>query len=139
MNPPFIILEHPSDLGIEAYGRSMEEMFMNASLGLVSVITDVFGVYQNVERKIMVQGLDRENLLIRWLNELLYLFHVEKLIIRDVRFTKIADRSLEAVVTGELYNPARHELKLDIKAITYHQLKIEEIDGTWTGRVFVDV
>ena len=139
LDPQFIILEHPSDLGIEAYGHTMEEMFTNAALGVVSIITEPSQVNQKLERQITLQALDRENLLVRWLNEILFLFHGEKFLVQKVRFETLTDRSLKADVFGEMMDPSRHELKLDIKAVTYHQLKIEDHQDKWTARVFVDV
>ena len=139
MKAPFEILEHPSDLGIEAHGKSMDELFRNMALGLISVIAGTSKIQTSEYREVFVPAIDRENLLVRWLTEILFLYDANKFLTADVRFESISDTSLKATVFGERYDALKHTLKLDVKAITYHQLKIDEKDGEWTGRVFIDI
>jgi SHS2 domain-containing protein len=139
LKPPFVILEHPSDLGIEAHGSSMEEMFRNAAHGFMSVVAGTSKIESRENRLIELQAIDREILLVRWLTEILYLYDAEKYLTADVQFETLSDTFLKANLFGETYNHSKHELKLDVKAITYHQLEIEEHDGDWTGRIFLDV
>lgn len=133
------ILDHPSDAGIKAQGGSLEETFCNAALGLISIIAGTSEIALREERTVTLRAIDRENLLVRWLTEVLYLFDAEKFLTGDARFDLFTDTSLKACVKGEPYNAVKHELHLDVKAITYHQLKIEESDGLWTARIFVDI
>jgi SHS2 domain-containing protein len=139
LKPPFEILEHPSDLGIEANGSTIQEMFRNAAQGLMAVITDETKIEVLQERKVEISSIDRENLLVRWLTEILYLYDAKKFLTGNVKFDILCNTSLKATLFGEFCDPAKHELKLDVKAITYHQLKIEERNGFWTARVFVDI
>jgi SHS2 domain-containing protein len=139
LKPPFEILEHPSDLGIEAHGATMAETFQNAAHGLMSVIAGASLIEPEEERLISLTGLDRENLFVRWMSEILFLYDAEKFLTTDVTFAVINDTSLKATILGQIYDATKHELKLDVKAITYHQLMIEEIDRSWTARVFVDI
>jgi SHS2 domain-containing protein len=136
---PFEILEHPSDLGIEAHGKSMDELFRNMALGLMSVIAGKSKIQTSEHREVFIPAIDRENLLVRWLTEILYLYEANKFLTADVRFESLSDTSLKATVLGERYDVLKHTLKLDVKAITYHQLKIYEKDGRWIGRIFVDI
>ncbi len=139
MKQPFEILEHPSDLGIEAHGNSMQEVFRNAAHGFMSVIAGASKIKSCENRSIVLQALDRENLMVRWLTEILYLYDAEKFLTADVKFETLTDTLLKANLHGEPYDASRHELKLDVKAITYHQLKVEGHDGDWIARVFVDI
>ena len=139
MMPSFEILEHPSDLGIEAYGKSIEEIYRNAALGLMSVIAGTSKIEPREERLISISAIDRENMLVRWLTEVLYLYDAEKFLTSGVEFLIVNETLLKAKIFGEQYVESKHDLKLDIKAITYHQLKIEERDGEWKARVFVDI
>jgi SHS2 domain-containing protein len=139
VKPPFEILEHPSDLGIEAHGSSMQELFQNAANGFMSVVAGTSKIESNQNRSIELQATDRENLLVRWLTEILYLYDAEKFLTADVKFEILTDTFLKANLFGEPYDISKHELKLDVKAITYHQLKVEDHDGDWTARVFVDI
>jgi SHS2 domain-containing protein len=139
VKPPFEILEHPSDLGIEAHGSSMQELFQNAAHGFMSVVAGTSKIEPRQNRTIELQALDRENLMVRWLTEILYLYDAEKFLTADVKFETLTDTLLKANILGEPYDVSKHELKLDVKAITYHQLKVEDHDGDWIARVFVDI
>jgi SHS2 domain-containing protein len=139
LKPPFEILEHPSDLGIEAHGATMAEAFRNAAHGLMSVIAGSSKIESNEERVISLVALDCENLLVRWLTEILFLYDAEKFLTADAKFDMLNNISLKATVLGQKYDPLNHELTLDIKAITYHKLMVEKLDDIWTARVFVDI
>ncbi len=139
MKSLFKILEHPSDLGIEAYGTSMQEVFRNAAIGLVSVAAGASKIVPRQERIVAIKALDRENLMVRWLTEVLYLYDAEKFLCADVEFETLTDISLKACLLGEPYDESKHELKIDIKAVTYHQLSIEDHNGEWIAQVYVDV
>jgi SHS2 domain-containing protein len=135
----FEILEHPSDIGIEARGATMAEAFQNAALGLMSIIAGPSRIESNDERFISLLALDRENLLVRWLTEILYFADAEKFLAADARFMMINDTSLKATVLGQQYDASKHELKLDVKAITYHKLMVDKVNDIWIARVFVDI
>jgi SHS2 domain-containing protein len=139
LKPPFEILEHPSDLGIEARGETMAEAFRNAAAGLMSVIAGSSTIEATEERSISLRALDRENLLVRWLTEILFLYDAEKFLTADAKFDSINATSLKATIFGQQVDASKHELKLDIKAITYHQLMVEKIGDSWIARVFVDI
>jgi SHS2 domain-containing protein len=139
LKPPFEILEHPSDLGIEARGATMAEAFRNAARGLMSVIAGSSKIESYEERLISIVALDRENLLVRWLTEILFLYDAEKFLTADAKITMMNNTSLKATILGQQFNASNHELKLDIKAITYHKLKVEKLDDIWIARVFVDI
>ena len=117
----------------------MREVFLNAAHGLISIVAGSSKIEPRQKRSIALQALDRENLLVRWLAEILYLYGAEKFLTADVQFEILTDTLIKANLLGEPYNASKHELKLDVKAITYHQLKMEDHLGTWTARVFVDI
>jgi SHS2 domain-containing protein len=139
VKPPFEILEHPSDLGIEAHGDSIQELFRNAARGLMSVIAGASRIEPQQEKSVFIPAIDRENLMVRWLTEILYLYDAEKFLTADVKYETLNDTLLKATLLGEPYDASKHELKLDVKAITYHQLSISERNGMWTARIFVDI
>jgi len=133
------ILEHPSDLGIEASGRTVGEAFEQAALGLISVIAESENIESLDERKVTVQAQDYENLLVKWLSEILYLYDGEDYLLKEAKVESISPRKLIARVSGEKYDPEKHKLKMDVKAVTYHQLSIEMSDTITTVRVFLDI
>jgi SHS2 domain-containing protein len=139
LKPPFEILEHPSDLGIEARGATMAEAFQNAAHGLMSIIAGSSKIKPCDKRSISIVALDRENLLVRWLSEVLYLYDAEKFLSADFKFETLTDTSLQATILGQQASTSSHELILDVKAITYHNLKVQKLEEFWIVRVYLDI
>jgi SHS2 domain-containing protein len=139
LKPLFEILEHPSDLGIEARGATMEEAFQHAAFGLMSIIAGSSKIEADEKRLISIQARDRENLLVRWLSEILYLYDAEKFLTADTKVERMNNTSLNATILGQQFDASKHELKLDVKAITYHNLMVEHLNDIWITRVFVDI
>jgi SHS2 domain-containing protein len=129
MNLKFEILDHTADTGIIAYGENLEKAFENTALGMFSLITELKNIKKDQTRKINVSATDRDNLLINWLNELIYLFDVDNLVFSNFDIIRLTDTTISATAYGEKVDLSRHEIKTGIKAATYHMLKIEENDG----------
>jgi len=125
----FEILDHTADVGIAAYGHSMEEVFCNAAYGMLSVITDLEGVKETTHRRIETEAPTSDELLVAWLNELIYLFDAERFIFSRFEISHLASDHLEATAYGEPIDHARHRLKTEVKAATYHLLELKEIPG----------
>ncbi len=128
----FEVFEHTADTGVIAYGKDLKEAFINAARGMFSIITDINAIENLDSRKISITSSDRESLLVNWLNELIYLFDVDNLLLGKFEITHLDDTSLSAVAYGQKADPEIHELKTGIKAATYHML---EINGNDTCRV----
>ena len=139
MRPSFRIIEHPSDLGIEARGNTLEEVFVVAARGLMSVILDTSALGAGETRDVLLSASDREQLLVRWLGEILYLYDGQNFAARDFSIQEMTDVSLRAVVRGETVSPGRHRMILDVKAVTYHQLAFREDEKGISVRVFLDI
>ncbi len=131
--------DHTADLGIRAYGHSLEELFVNAAYALFDQLTDLRKVREEMSREISLQGADREDLFVRWLGELLYLCEVHGFLFKKFSFSRLEPASLQAVAEGETFDPARHRFKTEIKAVTYHRVEVKEKDGKWEGRVVFDL
>ncbi len=119
------LIEHTADMGIKAGGNTLAEAFTNAACGLFSIITDISSVRESESRTVNVKGIDLENLLFNWINELIYIFDVEHLLLRRFEITDMTEMSLKAVCYGEKYNPDVHELKLGVKSATFHMLTVD--------------
>jgi SHS2 domain-containing protein len=135
------ILPHTADGKFQAFGRTLEEAFGNAALATASLMWDWSTIEPKVHHFIHVSGIDREQLLVKFLGEVIYLFETKRFLLGKVDGLRIRPQfeglSLEAVLGGETLLP-RHELTGDVKAVTYHDLKIEERDG-FTVQVVVDM
>jgi SHS2 domain-containing protein len=135
----FKILEHTADIGIIAYGEDISEAFVNAAEGLFSLIIDPKEVSVKKSREIAVTAPDREALLVNWLNELIYLLDAEGVLFKDFEIIEITETALKAKGYGEKINTKKHHLKREVKAATYHQLKIEQTTDGWRAQVIFDI
>ena len=129
MNKDFEIIEHTADAGIRAYGSDIKEVFVNAARGLFSLITELDDVVEAEYRDIELTAPDEENLLVEWLNELIYLFDAENILFKRFDISEIDNTKLKVRSYGERVDTSRHQLKTGVKAATYHMLKIERDDG----------
>jgi SHS2 domain-containing protein len=131
--------EHTADLGLRVRAASQEELFAEAARGLFEMIVPELEAVRPVQtRKFSVAGSDRDYLLFDWLNELLYVFDTERLLFSqfDVRLT---EEGLTATARGEPLDPRRHQLDHEVKAITYHGLRVERDADGWLAEVIVDI
>jgi len=135
----YILFDHTADLGLEVYGDDEGELFCNAAFALFDIMYDTEAVAVRVRRDMAVEGSDREDLLVNFLRELLYLCNGEGLLLKEFIMLRFGDHRLEGTVGGERYDPDRHRLHQEIKAVTYHQVRVEETGGGWKGRVIFDV
>lgn len=132
----FDIIEHTADTGIIAYGSDLKEAFANAAHAMFSMIADLEAVNEEVCRQIEAEAADRDGLLVSWLNELLYLFDVERIVFKRFEVAELGETRIRADGYGEPVDPSRHGLKSGVKAATYHMLKIEEDDGCRVRVIF---
>jgi SHS2 domain-containing protein len=137
--PPFRILEHTADIGFEAFGRSREEVFANAARALLSIIVDLDSVEPTQEVGIERAAPDAPSLLVDWLSEILYLYDAEGWLLSKFRFDRLEETKLAARARGEKFHPGRHKVNLLVKAVTYHQLVLEETPEGWRAQVYVDI
>lgn len=125
----FEIIEHTADIGIAAYGNDLKKAFANAAYGLFSLMVDLKDVGDTLCREVKVTAETQEDLLVAWLNELLYIFEVENVLFGRFRIDEFTETRLRSKCYGELIDPARHKIKMGVKATTYHMLKIERKNG----------
>jgi SHS2 domain-containing protein len=132
-------LDHTGDLGIRVWATDITGLFQEAARALFAIITDLDKVEVHMNLEVAVQGSGREELLVAWLNELLYLHEVKDLLFCDVAIEEIDEKSVKGVAMGEEFHKGRHAIKTSIKAVTYHQLKVREKDGRWQAQVILDI
>jgi len=136
---PFRTLEHTADVGFEAFGATREEVFANAARALINLIVDLDTINPREEVTLHIHGPDAESVLVNWLSELLYLQDAEGWLFRDFEIQSLHDDSLSALARGEKFQSSRHQVKLLVKAITYHQLALEKTSQGWRAQVYVDI
>ncbi|NVL90472.1 MAG: archease [Desulfobacterales bacterium] len=139
MSKKYEFIEHTADLGFKAYGAGLEELFAHAAEALFETLVSLESIKEREERSIEVEADALDDLMVSWLGELLYLYDTEGLLFKGFQVKQIENNRLEANVRGEILDLARHEIKTEIKAVTYHQLYVKKIGGTWEARVIFDI
>ena len=129
MEKDFEIVNHTADVGIIAYGASINQAFANAARALFSLITELDNVEEVLHRDIELIAPDQESLLVEWLNELIYLFDVENIVFKRFDITQLNNKRLKARSYGEKVDSSKHRLKIGVKAATYHMLKVDKDNG----------
>ena len=125
----FEVIDHTADVGLLAYGSDLKEALANLACGMFSLIAELDKVRESQHMDIEVNSTDRESLIVDWLNELLYVFDVEHIVFSRFDIVHLGETSLNARVYGEKVDRSRHTLKREVKAATYHSLKIVEENG----------
>jgi len=133
------LLDHTADLGIEVDGSSLEELFSRAGEAIFELMVDLDTVETLESRNLVIEGADLPDLWINFLREVLYLWGGEGLLMKKVHVTNLTDTSLEATLDGEPYDSRRHDLNMEIKAVTYHQAEVVRTPEGWKGKVIFDV
>ncbi len=139
MKRGYVILDHPADMGIEAYGKNLKEAFEEAAIALNSIILDLTTVEPIQHRKIEIKASDYEHLLVKWLSEILYLYDGDNFVCCEFDIEDLNPNFLKAEVKGEIFNNQKHQTKLDVKAVTYHQILVCENSERGLVRVFLDI
>lgn len=135
----FDIIEHTADTGVVAYGADLKEAFGNVACGMFSLMADLEAVEEKVCRQVEVEAEDCENLVVSWLNELLFLLDVERLVFRRFEVVELSHTGLKARCYGEKLDLLRHSLRGGVKAATYHMLRLGRDDEGCSIRVIFDV
>ncbi len=132
-------IEHPSDVGFEAYGDTLEELFANAAIAMYSFMTDVDEIAEAEEREIEINSEDLYSLMFDWLDELIFLFDSESLVMRsfDIAIDE-SNFSIQGTCKGGKFDPSTHVSGIIIKAVTYNMMQIKSND-VWKARVILDV
>ena len=127
----FEFRDHTADVQVRSWGSSLEEAFSQTAYSLMATITpDLKKITPKVERKITIKAEDKEALLFDFLSEFLYIFDVDELVFSQIYVSKIEkfndNYKLQATLKGEKFDLVKHEIGIEVKAITYSFLNIEE-------------
>jgi len=136
---PFEVLEHPADIGFRVSGGTRPELFAHAAGALLSIASEPEAVHPREEYALEVAGADDESLMVNWLNEVLWWFDGKGIAFREFRVTALDASGLRAIGIGEPRDAARHPIRLIVKGVTYHQLKVAESGGRWIAEVYLDI
>jgi SHS2 domain-containing protein len=139
MRTPYEVTDHTADVGLTLFGRTRAELFQNAGCALFDTITDVQLVRPVCRRFFSLPAAALDDLLVEWLNTLLYVFDTEHLLLGAFTVARATPAGLAAVACGEPFARERHPLKTLVKAATYHTLTVSRTGRLWTATLVLDV
>ena len=137
--PVVIPIDHTADVGVRIIARTPTEAFAAAAEAMFDVMIDRGGVSRSEVWQVEVDAAGWEDLLVTWLEELLWRHESEGMMLHSPLIGSISPTHLKAVVEGEVFHRDRHERRTQVKAVTYHQLRAEETDQDFEVQVIFDI
>ena len=137
--PNYRLLDHTADLGIIVTGSTLKTLFENAAGALTQLMLTAADPVKTSSLQISVTADDPADLMVRWLGEILYLFEGDNLVVTSSDVSTMTSSRLKATLQIVPYDPAIHEIQHEIKAVTYHQIKVVQTGDLWEARIIFDV
>ena len=133
------LIDHTADVGVRAFGRTLEELFRHAAVGMFDIIADLgsVGNAETADIELTAQGV--EDLYLLWHQELLFRSAVDRRVYKEFLFQELSETRLRATLKGEAFRPAKQSLRKEIKAVTYHALRVQKTKEGWVGEVIFDI
>ena len=135
----YTLIDHTADLGIRVFGDDLKQLFIRTGLAMFDLITDIGKLQKQEEVKVVVKGEDWPDLMVVWLRELLYIWYGKEMLVQSIEIESIGKFQVGATVGCIPYEAGFHEIKHDIKAVTYHQIEVAHTSRGWTSSVIFDV
>lgn len=120
------LFEHTAEMGVRAWGRDLPEAFAEAARGMAAVMVDLEAVEERLSRRVEAEAEDAGALLVRFLNELVFLVDTEGLVFSRFDIERFEHWRTAAIAHGEQIDRARHQPRAEVKSATYHGLEVEE-------------
>ncbi|UCG63997.1 MAG: archease [Deltaproteobacteria bacterium] len=133
------IIDHTADLGIVVKGVDVEDVFIRAAYAMTDLMVKADISEKGGKRKVLVEGEDFPDLMVRWLSEILYLFDGEHILVSAIEINSISPIRLRSTLTVVPLKRGHHEILREIKAVTYHQISVRRIHDGWEARIIFDI
>lgn len=131
-------VEHTADIALHVEAGSKESLFVEASKGLSSLMVSEDQISKDRTWETEVQASDIESLLVEWLNEIIFLFETEGVLVKEAKINSLSDTKITAQILGDTFDKNKHELIRQIKATTHHGLEIKK-NRVWEATIVFDV
>lgn len=134
--------EHTADIIVVAWGETLEKAFECAAKGVAEIMVNRETIEEKDRKRVIIAGFDIENLLYRWIEEIIYLFDSQRFLVKDAKVHRISmevEPILEGELIGDRYNPSIHEARTHVKAVTYSLMEVIKEDDLWRVRFTVDI
>ncbi|MFP4474087.1 MAG: archease [Desulfatibacillaceae bacterium] len=138
MQETYETLDHTADLGIRVFGQNRAKLFENSAWALTHLLTDPTRIFGKHRRELRIQGEDAVDLWVNWLRELLALYTVEGRFVHGCRVFRVSETEVYAKVALDDFDPEKHEIRTELKAVTYHEARFEQTDKGFEAQVIFD-
>jgi SHS2 domain-containing protein len=135
----FRLLAHTADIGLEATAPTAQELFIAAAEGLRTLLFGATPAVATIRLEVHLQAGDCAELLVAWLNEILCISEMTRLVPASFEILELTGERLTAIITGEPFDADRHTVERTAKAVTYHRLVVKERKSGWYARVYIDL
>ena len=132
-------IDHTGDAGILVRAENLRQLFERAAWGMFSIFTNVAEIRLVEEVRIQVEANDLPALMLAWLSELNYRHVTEHRLFGQFEVSMISDQMVFAKISGEMIDPDRHTVFTEIKAVTFHGLRLEKSDNGWESQIIFDL
>jgi SHS2 domain-containing protein len=132
------LIDHTADFGLHIFGDTAKDLFRNAAMALMDQLVETADLLAREEKRITLEGSDWPDLMVNWLREILYLWAGEETFVRSVQIEFLSENSLTAHLWMDPFSSERHKLKLEIKAVTYHQIRVFDAGNRWEAKIIFD-
>lgn len=131
-------IDHDADLRIHVFGNNIQALFENAGLAVAELIADFAPQPVDQIHRISVSGIDWPDLMFYWLREVLCLWTIKEQMVLEIHQLHITEFELQADVGAISFDPLRHQVGSEIKAVTYHQLEVTQGISGWEAKIIFD-
>jgi len=132
-------LDHTADYGIRVSGSDIRMLFENAAFAMFDLALDLRTVEGRCDFRLEAEGSDWPDLMVNWLRGLLYLWNGKQMLVKRTSIEDMSEFRIAAVAGYDPYDPVRHRLKQEIKAVTYHQIEVGRGSTGWVAKIIFDV
>ena len=142
LNVDFEYFDHTADIGVKAYGDTLPRVFENAAKGLIGIVYEVTGEPEaslSKEIELTLSEDNQEQLLIDWLNEVLFILETEGFIPTNFEVSNLTENTLKATLSGSPLDPDMHRYKTEVKSTTYHMLEIGSENDKYFATILFDI
>ena len=133
------ITKHHTELAVRITGGSQADLFANSAFALFDVMTDLAAVEIKERIPLEIEGNERDDLLVNWMRELLYLYQSNGYLLKEFKINQVKDTVVKAEVCGEKVDPDRHEVKQEIASVAAHKSRMEKTGNQWIAQVIFEL
>jgi SHS2 domain-containing protein len=133
------LTRNQSEVAVRVVGDSQADLFANSATALFDVMADIEKIEIKERIPLEVEGTDRDDLMVNWMRELLYLYQGSGYLLKEFKIHEVKDSIVKAEVCGEKIDPDRHEIKQEIGAVAFHKSRMQKTGSQWIAQVIFEI